>query len=151
MDVCSCIDNEVKLLSKPLFRLVCHCNTCRSYTGSSYYDECTYLLKDCEGLSLDNVDFKSYQKGFSPMKRGKCKACGKISYSTIRVWPFPGFVMLPSQLVGQNNIPKPFAHIYYKNRVIDVGDVIRKINGHFLSQIAIQVNIIKGLIARKFQ
>lgn len=149
IDVCTCIRNEIDHLPKPLFRLVCHCETCRKYTGSDYYDECTFLLKDCTSISLDKVNLKSYQSGFSPMKRGHCKECGKISYSTIRVWPFPAFLMVPSKSLEREDIPKPFAHLYYKSRIKDMSDVIRKINGHLLSQLAIQFNILKGLLARR--
>ena len=151
MEVCSCIDSEVENLGEPLFRLVCHCSTCRSYTESDFFDECTFLLNDREILSLDKIDFKSYQKGFSPMKRGKCKDCGKVSYSTIRVWPFPRFIMVPSASVKKASKTKPFAHLYYKSRVVDMRDSTPKINGHFLSQIFIQLNIIKGMLARKFK
>lgn len=149
MDICSCIESEIEKLPDPLFRLVCHCETCRRYTGSDSFDECTFLLKDCAHLSLDKVEFNSYQSGFSPMKRGTCKTCGKLSYSTIRVWPFPAFIMVPSQVIRRHNLPKPFAHLYYKSRVHDSNDFIKKINGHLLSQLAIQLNIFKGLLARK--
>lgn len=149
MEVCSCIDSQIEQLPKPLFRLVCHCETCRTYTGAPHYDECTFLLSDCEHISFDNVEFKSYQKGFSPMKRGKCIDCGKLSYSTIRVWPFPAFVMLPSKMLQGSDKPKPFAHLYYQSKTIDVEDRVKKINGHILSQLAIQVNIMKSLFFRR--
>lgn len=151
MDICSCTKDEIENLNEPLFRLICHCSTCRSYTGADFFDECTFLLKDSESLSLDKVDFKTYQSGFSPMKRGRCNECGKVSYSTIRVWPFPKFVMLPTAAIRNKNIKKPFAHLYYKSRVIDIDDSVRKINSHFVSQLFIQFNIIRSLLARRFK
>jgi len=151
MDVCKCLDKQIEQLPKPLFRFVCHCETCRKYTKAECFDESSFLLKDCGDLDLSNIEFKSYQTGFSPMERGKCKTCGMVSFSKIRVWPFPAFVMLPSHKISIENLPKPFAHLYYKSRVTEANDHIKKVNGHMMSQLTIQFNIMKGLIVRIFK
>ncbi len=146
--LCSCNLNEFHNLPKPLFRLVCHCKTCQLFFGSSYNDECTFLLKDCKGLSLDRAEFKSYQNGFSPIKRGKCIQCGKPKYCRVKVGPFAEFVSIPSDYIRHIELPQPFAHIYYDSRAAEVKDRFIKIGGHLMSQIAIQYAIFVSILKR---
>ena len=143
---CSCNESELETLPDPLFRLVCHCKTCQQFFDSPYNDECTFILKDCPAIDLEDVELKGYQKGYSPIKRGKCKRCGKISYCTIKVGPFPEFLMVPTERLKSNEIPEPFAHIYYSSRQRDLDTQVRKIGGHFLSQLAIMWVVLKSLI-----
>lgn len=148
--LCGCGFSEFDNLPSPLFRLVCHCKTCQLFFGSSQNDECTFLLKDCSGLDFEGAEFKSYQKGFSPIKRGKCIQCGKPRYCRIKVGPFAEFVSIPSDYLRHMDLPQPFAHIYYSSSTGEVNDVVKKIGGHFRSQLAIQLAVFISLLRRVF-
>lgn len=145
---CDCGANHIQSLPDPLFRFVCHCTTCRTFSGAPHNDECTFLLNECSGLNLANTEFQSYQSGFSPIKRGKCKRCGKVTCCIAHVWPYPEFLMLPSCLVKGRPLPDPLAHIYYDSRVADAPDSFKRINGHFRGQLAIQTAIVGSLFKR---
>lgn len=143
---CQCNDQELHEMPSPLFRLICHCKTCQEFFRQDYNDECTYFLRDCLHIKLENIDFRGYQKGHSPIKRGKCKTCGKISYCRIKVGPFPEFLMVPSARVGSLDLPRPFTHVYYGSRVKDIHDDINKIYGHYRSQLVIFWAVIKAMM-----
>lgn len=147
---CQCNIDQLQNLQAPLFRFVCHCKTCQDFFGAPFNDECTFLLNDCTGVDLKNIEFRSYQKGFSPIKRGKCKSCGKAAFCMARVWPYPAFLMVPSEALSGHSLPRPLAHIYYHSRVASVKDSTKKINGHFRGQIAIQAAIAIAILKRLF-
>lgn len=143
---CTCFTEGLKKLSQPAFRLVCHCKTCREYLKQDLNDECNYFAKSNSHLDLTNIEFKSYQKGFSPIKRGTCLTCNKPAFSKVKVGLMPEFLVIPTAMLPEEPNIKPFAHLYYSSAVHQVNDGIKKIKGHILSQIAIQVAILKSII-----
>ena len=145
---CECNSSELDHLPPPLFRLVCHCKTCRSFYGTPFNDECNFLLKDCSSIRLDNIELKGHQQGNSPIKRGKCKSCGKISHSTVKFGPFAEFLIIPTERIKNMPLPEPFAHIYYNSRVRDVESNVKKVGGHLLSQLYILARVLKSLFFR---
>lgn len=146
---CECHPNELDDLPEPLFRLVCHCQTCQKFFNDAYNDECVFKLSDCKDIDLSNVELMGYQRGYSPIKRGKCKKCGKISVCTIKVGPFPKFVMIPSARLRHRALPQPYAHIYYDTRQRDIDAPIKKIGGHLPSQWSILKQVIRSLIRHR--
>jgi hypothetical protein len=134
---CTCYPDEFSQLTRPLFRLICHCKTCQLYTGQAYNDEYTFLMRDCPGLDLKRVTFKSYQSPLSPIKRGTCKACGKLAYCIGQIGPAVLFVMVPSSRLNLEQ-REPVAHVYYDRRVADIDDTRPKVSGHVRSQATIQ-------------
>ncbi|WP_461424007.1 GFA family protein [Ketobacter sp.] len=148
--LCGCSPGEFDTLSKPLFRLVCHCRTCQLFFGSDYNDECTFLLKDCTSLNAESLEFKSYQRGFSPIKRGQCIQCGKPKYCKVKMGSIIGFVSIPTNYLRHLDLPPPIAHIYYDNRTTEVHDAVKKIAGHRRSQAAIQWAVLSSLFRRAF-
>lgn len=147
---CNCNRGQFDQLPQPLFRLICHCKTCQKYLDRPYNDECTFLLKDCSQIDIDNTHFTSYQTKFSPILRGKCKVCSKVSYCITKIGPFRHFVMIPTQLINMDP-PHPVVHIYYDRRVADSNDNIRKVCGHFHSQLKIQALVFTSIISRFFR
>ncbi len=145
---CQCHSDIFQNLPVPLFRLVCHCKTCQAFFGADYNDECTFALQDCQGINLAQIEFKSYQTPLSPIKRGKCKQCGKVACCIANLGPLAQFVMVPTALLSRTPLPDPIAHIYYDRRVKDLADSIPKRNGHLLSQVTIQIAVLKTLFKR---
>ena len=148
-EYCRCNEGQLKEMPSPLFRLVCHCKTCQDFFNQGYNDECTFLLNECHHLDLSEIEFKGYQKGFSPIKRGKCKSCGKPSYCKVKFGPFAEFITVPSEGLKSIEIPPPFAHIYYGSRCEQMDDNIKKINGHYRSQAAILWAVLEALTKRR--
>lgn len=149
-ELCECSIGDLDSLPKPQFRLVCHCKTCQAFFGASHNDECSFLLKDCKGLDLSDVEFKSYQTGNSPIKRGKCNKCGKPKYCKIKAGPFPEFLVISTeQLSNRTDLPDPIGHIYYGSRVNDINDGFKKVSGHFISQLVIVWSVFKVVFKRE--
>ena len=146
---CECDSGETSGLPEPLFRLICHCKTCQEYYGEAFNDECTYFFKDCNKLDLNRIEFKNYQSQLSPLKRGKCKSCGKVAYSIAGKDSKPFLVTFPSAKVKRENLPEPVAHVYYDRRVEDSSDPVRKVSGHMFSQFVIQWQIFKSLFGMR--
>lgn len=146
---CNCNPGAFDNMPEPLFRLVCHCKTCQAFFGTEYNDECTFFLKDCPGLNLKNIEFKSYQSKWLPIKRGKCKSCGKVACCMAKLGPFAHLVMVSSELIELEHLPNPIAHVYYDRRVVDADDKIPKVSGHLFSQATIQLAVFKSLIKRR--
>lgn len=109
---------------------------------AEYNDECTFALQDCQGLNLDQIEFKSYQTRLAPIKRGTCKACGKVTCCIANLGPLAQFVMVPTALLSRDplqasfrgELPDPIAHIYYDRRVVAVEDGLKKVSGHISTQ-----------------
>ncbi len=144
---CKCHPEIYRNSSPPLFRLICHCKTCQEYLSAEFNDECTFFLKDCPEIKLEEIEFKSYQSRYLPIKRGKCKTCGKVACCIAKLGPVTLFVMIPSAMLDTANLPEPIAHIYYDRRVNETADQIQKISGHLPSQMTILMAILKSFKA----
>lgn len=145
---CRCWTGALPESPRPLFRIVCHCQTCQRYTRLAYNDECTLLRSDCPDLDLTQVTFESYQSPLLPILRGTCQRCGKPAYCITKVGPWVLFVMVPSAWFDPAALPTPVAHIYYHRRVADRTDSVPTLSGHLRSQLFILVSVGRGLWAR---
>lgn len=147
---CTCVEDAFSDVPEPLFRIICHCKTCQVFYGRPYNDECTFWLKDCGDLDFQKVEFKSYQSTLSPLKRGKCKACGRVVYSIAKIGFLDYLIMVPAETLKINSIPAPRAHIYYDRRLADVNDTVKKVSGHISSQVLIQSAILRAAVKKAF-
>ncbi len=145
-EICTCYLSDIERLPLPRFRMICHCQTCQDFLKSDFNDECVYLLTDCDELDLTDVVFKSYQAGFSPVKRGICGRCNKPSFCRIKIGFLPEFLTVPSTLVSVHKVPDATGHVYYHGRVADADDEWKKVSGHYLSQLFIAYSGIKALL-----
>ena len=145
---CSCIDNEIEKPGTPIYRVICHCKTCQKHHGQTFNVECGYLLRDAKAIQ-DKVELKSYQSNYSPLLRGRCKKCKKVSCSLAKVLGGT-LVMIPSELVATDKRPSCRAHVYYDRRVKDSNDAIKKYSGHIISQLYMQWVIVHSILRKKY-
>jgi hypothetical protein len=142
---CTCRPGEFLNLPQPLFRMVCHCQTCQAFFGKPYNDECTFWFGDAAGIALENMEFKAYQSQLSPIRRGTCLLCGKVTCCLAKVGPIVLFLMVSSDQLRQENCPKPVSHIYYHRRLANAEDQAQKVSGHFFSQLEIVRAVVASL------
>lgn len=142
---CNCRPGEFLELDQPLFRMVCHCQTCQTFFGSPYNDECTFWFGSVKNISLAEMEFKAYQSILSPIRRGTCIRCGQVTCCLAKIGPLVLFLMVPSAQLKQENCPKPVSHIYYHRRLANADDQVRKISGHFFSQLEIIRSVTSSL------
>jgi hypothetical protein len=145
---CSCIGNELEALGTPIYRVICHCKTCQKHHGRPFNDECGYLLRDVKAIQ-EKVELKSYQSKYSPLLRGRCKKCKKVSFSLAKVLGGT-LVMIPSELLATDKLPDCRAHVYYDRRVKDSNDSTKKYSGHIISQLYMQWVIVSSILRRKY-
>ncbi len=121
---CACGAVKVAAEGDPAVSGYCHCESCRRWHTAPVNawagwvaDAVTVTQGEDQILEYDN----SKQGGGSI--RGACRLCGSGVLNRTR----SGFtVVYPSALFGTDYVHQPTAHIYYRERVLDMQDGLPK-------------------------
>lgn len=146
--ICQCECGQVKftLTSKPLLRLVCHCEICQKFNQSDSADILVFRQKDVELSDEHNIEFKTYRPP-PAVQRGKCLTCLKPAIELFDVPFLPKLSMVPRENMPQGfELPKASFHMFYHRRVNDVLDDLPKLNGYFSSQVAFMRELFSALV-----
>ena len=104
---CACGEVTIATNSKPLFKMVCHCNDCKKFTGSDYAPLALFL-KEKVTISGQLTSHVVIGGSGNPVTRQACAKCGTSMLSTADV--MPQFVGI---LAGTLNIDfKPTTHVF---------------------------------------
>lgn len=149
-DFCGCGNIEFATEAKVIARFVCHCHLCQSYTHGPYNDEVFISLDKVNILHPLQLEFARNYGGRSPLKRSKCKQCGKPVISVLDM-TFKKFALVPSDSVPITLASKKIdCHGFYHRRVQDFDDAAPKFNGFLMSQLMTMWFVMIGMMRAKF-
>ena len=142
---CTCGKVTLEIKGTPLLRFICHCTICQRFNSAPYGDAIVYLSAIVKEPDAESVSFTAY-KPPPNVQRGKCIACASPIVEQLKTPLFPKLTIIPTaKHEAQADLPAPFAHLFYDQRVAEVNDQIPKHKGFWLSQLA----FVKQLIAAK--
>lgn len=126
---CDCGHVKMSVHGKPELTLYCHCGSCRALYSVD--------MLSAAAWTDDNADLPDESKMFVHKMDGKemtrygCAKCGTIMYGRHK----PGIPVIPHGLFRKANGGKlpaelaPTLHLFYRERVIDIDDDLRKSEG----------------------
>jgi hypothetical protein len=110
---CSCHSIQCKIISEIKAVVNCHCNLCRSLSGSAFN---SYVVIDGDGLKYIQGEDKiaTYSLPESPGKKHFCKNCGTPLYNTNPKYGPVKIVYLGSITPNSTLVPTKNIFCHYK-------------------------------------
>ncbi len=134
---CSCGAARLTLADLPVYRMFCHCDTCReAYRTPNYSDFVIVKTSDIKVETSEAIRFKAARRRFA-LQQGHCSACGDLVISHLTHLPGVKVSNVPTKLLefAEDRII-PLQHIHYHRRIGDVADDLPKVSGGLRSNIA---------------
>lgn len=130
---CECGKSVVSVSGQPLARFICHCQTCRRFTGNEANDECAFLAKNLRVADFSGLVWSKEQPGLA-LERGRCQHCKSPVISFFRHGAV-GLAFAPTRLLSKSMSPPDLdLHVFYHRRTYQVNDAVPKISGYWASQ-----------------
>ncbi|MFT5644776.1 MAG: hypothetical protein ACI83P_002337, partial [Janthinobacterium sp.] len=145
---CACGQSPFTVSAAPIVRLRCHCLICQAVSGQAFADVMLFWAGAITLPDDHKIGFKRHRRP-PALRRGTCPGCGASVLGFLRLSPFVQLVSVPSKnFPDQAALPAPAAHIFYHRRVKQADDALPKIEGYWLSQLAVTRIVIGSLFGK---
>jgi hypothetical protein len=137
---CHCGKTRFHVRGPPLFRGFCHCTICQAFNQAPFADITLFRGRGVDMPDSTLVEYKTYRAP-PAVQRGKCRSCGRPVVESLRIFPMPRLIIIPTaNILDSVIVPGPSLHIFYDRRVADVDDGLPKFSRYWPSQSAFARN-----------
>ena len=125
---CDCGAVELDVSGTPVVSAYCHCRSCREMYGVEMLSASAWTSDAVTRRVATGTDLIAHRQPGRRMWRYHCAACGRLVHGRNR----HGYLVIPTQrfrVAGDDRLPgplEPTAHLFYDQRVIDIGDELPK-------------------------
>ena len=131
---CFCQKVTVRVTGKPTACSICHCQICRSLTGSAFSVQSLHRAANFE-CNTKEEDLWSIETS-KQVQRFRCRGCGSPVYASLgggKTFAVPRSLLFrpddKRQMEVLNQFYNPSHHMYYSDRSMDVNDNLPKFVG----------------------
>jgi hypothetical protein len=143
---CCCGSTKFAISAPAITRAYCHCTVCQKFNDAPFADVVIYRKRDISLEDETKIEFNTY-KAPPALQRGKCKSCGKPAIEFLNIPLFPGLVVVPVEVIGEDvKIPEPSCHLFYNQRHQNHIDGLPQHSGFLTSQLGLIYHIVKQLL-----
>jgi hypothetical protein len=122
---CLCGEFVHEMTGAPMAVVVCHCTTCRAYSGAPYLHTAAWLGGSVKRVSGHDENLLSF-KCTDAFARTSCRKCGSYVAGHVEAYGMLGFQLGTIEDAYENNtyrpVFRPQCHLFYGSRVVDVPD-----------------------------
>lgn len=120
---CSCGAVQMKVEGEPVVQCYCHCNSCRSYTGSPVNTPVLWPRANVTFTSGEDKLRRYSKSGHAESGRFTCSVCDGVVGAYLAG---PGLFDIFSGLFSDLDF-KPTVHLNYENSVLPIRDGLPKL------------------------
>lgn len=124
---CLCGEFVHEMNGPPIACVVCHCTTCRSYSGAPYMHSAAWLCGSVKRVSGADENLLAHKhEGNEAFHRLSCRLCGSYVVGFAPPHAMFGFHLGTIDDAYENYtykaVFKPQCHLFYRSRVVDIVD-----------------------------